>query len=66
MKLNPEFRRAQVLSDWIEREHVLSPVEIGAERAHHRLLVEITRPPAPSAWMFALADALALREGGAS
>ena len=64
MQLKPKFRRAQVLSDWIERENVLTPDEASAERACHRLLVNITRP-APSAWMFALADALAPREGGA-
>ena len=63
-KLNPYFRAAQVLADWIEPENRLTPTEIGAERAHHRLLVEFTRPT-PGYWMRALAHAIATGERGA-
>ena len=61
---DPKFRAAQVLADWIQPANRLTPTEIGAERATHRLLVEITRPT-PGYWMRALAHAIATGDGGA-
>ena len=44
--LDPQFRAAQILTDWVEPLNRLTPSEIGAERATHLLFVEKAYPSA--------------------
>ena len=62
--LDPQFRAAQILADWIRPENRLTPSEVAAERATHLLFVEIARPAA-SWWMRTLAQVLSTGEGDA-
>lgn len=59
MYLNPRFRAAQVLSDWIDPENLLTDVEASVERQFNSFLVGLFRPK-PSELQLALVSVLAI------
>ena len=59
MYSNPRFRAAQVVSDWIDPENLLTGAEARAERQFHHFLESLCRPK-PSPLAVALACVLAI------